>query len=155
MAQSKTEVQTSAPPELPKPNPALKPLDVMVGTWDLRGRETGPEGEITGRATFEWLEGGYFLVQRFDIDYIGDKIKGLEVIGYDPTKGGLASDIFDNMGNHLEYTYEVGDDTITIWAGPKGTETYFRGEFGPGRDSYKGRWVWPGGGYDVTATRVQ
>ena len=34
---------------LPAPNLALESLDVMVGTWDLQGHESGPEGEIHGR----------------------------------------------------------------------------------------------------------
>jgi hypothetical protein len=40
----------------PQPNPDLKSLDIMdimVGTWDLKGRESGPYGEIRGRPTFE------------------------------------------------------------------------------------------------------
>ena len=60
----------------PEPNPALESLDVMAGTWNLKGRESGPDGEIHGQVTFEWMEGGFFLVQRVDIDHIGQKIKG-------------------------------------------------------------------------------
>jgi hypothetical protein len=37
----------------PQPNPDLKSLDIMVGTWDLKGRESGPYGEIRGRLNFE------------------------------------------------------------------------------------------------------
>ena len=60
----------------PQPNPALESLDVLVGTWDLKGRESGPDGEISGRLTFEWMEGGFYLVQRVDIDYAGREITG-------------------------------------------------------------------------------
>ena len=67
----------------PQPNPALKSLDVMVGTWELKGRESGPDGDIHGRPTFEWMEGGFYLVQHVDIDYIGRRIVGTEYIGYD------------------------------------------------------------------------
>src|SRR3712207_8905773 len=69
--------------EPPGPNPALGSLEVMVGTWELRGRESGPEGEIHGRPTFEWMEGGFYLVQHVDIDHIGRRIVGTEYIGYD------------------------------------------------------------------------
>jgi hypothetical protein len=67
----------------PQPNHALKSLDVMVGAWELKGRESGPDGEIHGRPTLEWMEGGFYLVQRVDIDYIGRRIVGTEYIGYD------------------------------------------------------------------------
>ena len=62
----------------PQPNPALKSLDVMVGTWNLKGRESGPDGEIHGQVAFEWMEGGFYLLQRVDMDYLGRKITGTE-----------------------------------------------------------------------------
>ena len=62
--------------EPPGPNPALRSLDVMVGTWELKGRVSGPEGEIHGRPTFEWMEGGFYLVQHVEIDHIGRRIAG-------------------------------------------------------------------------------
>lgn len=60
----------------PRPNPALGSLDVIVGTCDLTGRESGPVGEIPGRVTLEWMEGGFFLVQRVDVDYVERRIAG-------------------------------------------------------------------------------
>jgi hypothetical protein len=49
--------------QAPEPNPALESLDVMVGTWELKGRESGSDGEIGGQPTFEWMEVGFYLVQ--------------------------------------------------------------------------------------------
>ena len=82
----------------PQPNPALKSLDVMVGAWELKGRESGPDGEIHGRPTFEWMEGGFYLVQHVDIDYIGRRIVGTEYIGYDEENDNLRSYFFSNEG---------------------------------------------------------
>ncbi len=81
-----------------QPNPALKSLDVMVGSWDLKGRESGPDGEIQGRVAFEWMEGGFYLVQRVDIDHAGQQIKGVEYIGYDDSDNTLKSSLFTNTG---------------------------------------------------------
>jgi hypothetical protein len=98
----------------PEPNPALESLDVMVGTWELRGRESGPDGEIHGRPTFEWMEGGFYLVQLIDIDYSGRRIVGTEYIGYDQENDNLRSYFFSNEGPGpfgrvaLEYVWEVG-----------------------------------------------
>ena len=100
----------------PQPNPALNSLDVMVGTWELKGLESGPVGEIHGRPTFEWMEGGFYLVQHVDIDYIGRRIVGTEYIGYDEEHDNLRSYFFSNEGPGpfgrvaLEYVWEVGDD---------------------------------------------
>ncbi len=84
--------------EQPEPNPALERLNVMVGEWDLKGRESGPDGEIRGRVTFEWMEGGFYLVQRVDIDHIGQRITGVEYVGYDESNGTLKSYFFSNTG---------------------------------------------------------
>ncbi|HIH02525.1 MAG TPA: hypothetical protein HA263_01305 [Methanoregulaceae archaeon] len=148
----------SGPKRQPAPNPALRRLDVLVGTWILRGREASG-GEIRGTLAFEWMEGGYFLVQHVDIDHAGQRVKGIEVIGYSRDwEGGAPPDctshFFDTMGNHFEYVYEVGDETITIWGGYVGSPAAFRGRFGEDRATITGRWDWPGGGYDAVMTRT-
>ncbi|GAA1523574.1 hypothetical protein GCM10009678_00900 [Actinomadura kijaniata] len=46
--------------ETPTPDPALRRLDFLVGSWDVKGSTIegpmGPAGET------EWMEGGFFLV---------------------------------------------------------------------------------------------
>jgi hypothetical protein len=59
----------------PKPNLDLKSLEKLVGTWKV-------SGGIKGTNTYEWMEGGFFLVQRFDFDHDGREIKGVEIIGH-------------------------------------------------------------------------
>lgn len=145
----------------PTPSPALRALDVMLGTWDLRGRDLVTDGEIRGRLRFEWLEGGFYLVQHVEIDYVGRKIKGTEYVGYDRESQQLRSYFFSNDGPSpfggvaLEYVWEVDDDTITIWGGYVGSPAKFQGRFDPDRNSGFGRWEWPGGGYEATMTRVR
>ena len=46
MAHDNDTENAQAHDEAPQPNPALKSLDIMVGTWNLKGCESGPEGEI-------------------------------------------------------------------------------------------------------------
>ena|SRR5215216_1031341 len=144
----------------PQPNPALKSLDVMVGTWNLKGRESGPGGEIHGQVAFEWMEGGFYLLQRVDMDYLGRKITGTEYIGYDASNDTLESSFFSNEepgpfgGVALEYVWEVGEDTLTIWGGYVGSPASFKGNFSDDRSTVVGRWEWPGGGYEATMTRA-
>jgi hypothetical protein len=72
-------------PQAPAPDPALKQLDRFVGTWDMQGRTLDSDVDnVSGRTTFEWLPGGFFLQQRIQLDFAGFPIEGLEVIGYDP-----------------------------------------------------------------------
>ena len=65
----------------PGPNPDLKGLDRLVGTWEMSG---GAQGKVS----FEWIEGGFFLIQRVDLEQYGQRIKGLEIIGHERPFGG-------------------------------------------------------------------
>ena len=42
----------------------------LVGTWEM-------SGEVSGTVTYEWMEGGFFLIQRVDLEQYGQRIKGL------------------------------------------------------------------------------
>jgi hypothetical protein len=144
----------------PEPNAALKNLDVMVGVWDLAGVEAGTNGEINGRLRFAWMDGGFYLVQHVEVDYAGREVSGVEYIGYDEASGSLRSYFFSNEGPGpfggvaIEYVWEVGDGTLTIWGGEIGSPANFKGAFSADRNTISGRWEWPGGGYSATLTRA-
>jgi hypothetical protein len=137
----------------PVPNPDLEGLNRLVGTWNVTG---GAEGT----ATYEWMDGGFFLVQTVDLQQYGLTIKGIEVIGHEQTFGAepgedIRSRFYDNMGNTLDYVYELEGDTLTIWGGEKGSPAYYKGEFSEDGTSVTGAWVYPGGGgYDSIMTRA-
>jgi hypothetical protein len=42
-----------------------------------------------------------------------------------------------------------------IWAGEKGSPAYARGKFSEDGNTGSGEWVYPGGGYKFTMTRVE
>src|SRR5437868_13949855 len=75
-----TNTSTQTQQQTPTPNPALKSLDKLVGTWNVS--DPSGKGEINGQVSFEWMEGGFFLIQRVDLDHTGHKIKALEILGY-------------------------------------------------------------------------
>ena len=136
----------------PEPQPDLKRLDRLVGTWDVSG---GAQGTIT----YEWMDGGFFLFQHVDLEQQGQKITGIEIIGHErPFEAEPSEDIksrfYDSLGNTLDYVYELAGDTLTIWAGETGSPAYFRGEFSDDGTTLDGEWVYPGGGgYESTMTR--
>jgi hypothetical protein len=146
--------------EPPEPNAALKRLDVMVGRWDLGGREAGSDGDVNGRLSFEWMDGGFYLVQQVEVDYAGRKVDGVEYVGYDEASESLRSYFFSNEGPGpfggiaIEYVWEVDDTTLTIWGGEVGSPANFKGTFSDDRKMISGRWEWPGGGYSATLTRA-
>jgi hypothetical protein len=58
-------------PELPRPNPALRRLDRLVGRWSMEGNLVdSDEKNIKGETAFRWLPGGFFLEQRVQIDFV-------------------------------------------------------------------------------------
>jgi hypothetical protein len=145
----------SYPPTLRQPHPELRCLDRLVGTWILDGHEIGSDVEIHGQVTFEWLDGGFFLIRRVDLDYAGQQIKGLEVIGYEAIREAFTSHYFENTGNTFDYVWEVGDESLTVWTGYVGSSVFFRGTFSTDASAIHGCWEWPGGGYEETLTRVK
>ena len=140
--------------DVAKPHPALNVLEIMVGTWDLQGRDFTTNEEIRGQSTFEWLEGGFFLVHRFRFDYAGRKFTGIEYIGYDPKSGHLKTHVFsNNEPDPLEYTWEVTEDTFTNWFGDIGASNRYKGKFSEDHNTLSGQWEWPAGGYEAVMTR--
>lgn len=132
----------------------------MVGTWHVDGRESGSGAEVRGHVTFNWLDGGQFLVQRVDIDYAGLRITGTEYVGCDVESDSLRSYFFSDEGPGLfggvalDCVWEVDGSSVTIWGGPVGSPASFRGSFSDDRTKLTGRWEWPGGGYETTMTRA-
>jgi hypothetical protein len=145
----------------PGPDPALKRLDRFVGTWEARGRTLdSPEDNVSGRLTFEWLPGGFFLQQHVELNFAGYEVKGLEVIGYDPATGKFPSTVSSNLvGFPIPYEYDLQDDRVTIRTEFAGGATY-TGAFGEDGNSGSGGWrpdegAGPGNiAYDITLTRV-
>jgi hypothetical protein len=45
------------------PNPALQPLAALIGDWHTTGKHPAVrEKTLHGKASFEWMEGGAFLL---------------------------------------------------------------------------------------------
>jgi hypothetical protein len=67
----------------PKPSFALEHLNALVGEWTMEGTvPSDPPLAVDGRAAFEWLTGGSFLVQRWDVAH-PDFPDGIAIIGSD------------------------------------------------------------------------
>ncbi len=140
-----------------EPDAELKRFDVMVGTWDVEG---GPGGS-SGRFTIEWLEGGHFLIAHIDLLQGDVPVKGIEIIGRERKVGAesaspaITSRFYDTLGNTFDYTWELGEGTLTLWTGAKGSPVSYRGTFSADGNTVTGAWKWPGGGYDWTLRRVR
>jgi hypothetical protein len=143
---------TESPMPEARPHPDLDGLHRLVGTWRL-------SGEAQGTIEYEWAEGGFFLLQHVDIVHDGKRISGIEIIGRQYRLVGepsaeIASRFYSYLdGLTLDYTYELWDDTLTIWFGDRESSHYYRAVISPDGNTMVGAWQWPGGGYRVTAKR--
>ena len=148
MAEENNEAQGHQQPVEPAPD--LRALDRLVGTWEL-------SGDVGGTVTYEWMEGGFFLIQHVDL---GPEAKGMEVIGHERPFGAepsadIKSRFYGNTGDTLDYTYELKGDTLTIWFGERGSPAYYEGIRARTASTLTGAWHYPGGGgYEAISTRV-
>lgn len=133
--------------------PGMKALDRMVGTWKI-------SGGASGTATFEWMDGGYFLMQHSAMEFQDRVHKALDIIGYvkgaeaEESEPNITSRSYTDAGHTSDYTYELIDDTLIIWSGSKGSTTFSKSTFSEDGNTLIGAWEWPGGGYQYVMTRV-
>ena len=69
-----TTVGPTAPEAAWRADPEVQALDRLTGWWQV-------SGGATGRVAFERMNGGFFLVQRVDLEQFGQPVTGVEVIG--------------------------------------------------------------------------
>jgi hypothetical protein len=118
-------------------------------------------GGVAGQIRYEWMENGFFLIQHVNLDHDGNVNRGIEIIGHERGFGAtepsedIKSRFYGCMGETFDYVYELEGDTLTIWGGEKGSPAYYKGKFSDDGSTLTGAWVWPGAGYESTATRVK
>jgi uncharacterized protein DUF1579 len=159
-----TSTEDQANRGLPQPDPALRRLDKLVGTWSMRGHLIGSDEEnIIGQNTFQWLEGGFFLQQDVELDFAGMiQIRSRELIGYDAETKAFPSHVYSNLSPApLPYKWDVQGDALTISVKYGLLDATFTGLFGVDGRSFSGGWR-PNPGadasinipYDIGGTRL-
>jgi hypothetical protein len=144
--------ETQGAAEAATPNPGLRALDKLVGRWKV-------SGEAAGDLSYEWMDGGFFLIARGNFEQGGQRTRHVEIIGYDREVGATPSNVmtsrlYTNRGDTLSYTHEVDDKGVTTWFGAKGSPSSFKARW-IDDDTLTGAWEWPGGGYKLTLSRAK
>ena len=96
------------------PDPRLEPFEVLIGTWDIEATHPLFDGVVRGWITYEWLDGGHFLIQRSHNDHelFPDAIC---VIGAPETGDGLLMEYFDSRGVRRTYETAIEDGVLRVW----------------------------------------
>jgi hypothetical protein len=99
------------------PAEALKRLNVLVGTWDMRGRTMGAGADdIQAWSTFAWLPGGHFMTVTGEVTVQDFHVQSMEVIGYDAENDAFTSWVFSNLSDEVShYGWNVVGDVVTHW----------------------------------------
>ncbi|TCD12054.1 hypothetical protein EZ449_03255 [Pedobacter frigidisoli] len=93
----------------------LQLLAPYIGVWKTQGT-TGNGDLLSGTDIYEWVEGGFFLLHKVDVELNGKEIKSLEITHYDELEDVFRSQSFDDEGNISISTLKIYDDIILIFS---------------------------------------
>ncbi|HSL31731.1 MAG TPA: hypothetical protein VK900_21190 [Anaerolineales bacterium] len=147
-----------------KSNPALDELAPLIGAWNIditsMSFNPDPAAVVKGRSTFEWLEGGAFLMQHSEIS-ASDFPRSTAVIGADDEAGIYRMLYYDSRGVTRIYRMTFSGGIWTLWRDFPGFHQRFHGTFGEEGKIITAYWEKSGDGsnwekdFDLTYTKVR
>lgn len=97
------------------PNPALQSFSVLVGEWKTLGTHPlVPNIKLHGHSTFEWIEGGAFLMWCSQIDEEGFPT-GIAIFGSDDVTGEYFMMYFDERKVSRKYEVSFQERVLKWW----------------------------------------
>jgi hypothetical protein len=103
------------------PRAKLEPFQALIGEWTIEMTHPPVEDTVVrGRATYEWLEGDRFLIQRA-VNEHPDFPDSLCVIGVIEGENDLSMQYFDSRGVHR--VYAIGFDGRELTLGRPGVRS--------------------------------
>jgi hypothetical protein len=138
----------------------LRALEPLLGEWTLQaGPPDGPPWPGGGRMSFELIEEGALLLQRWSID-LPEAPDGVAVIGFDAEKERYVQLYTDERGVHRIYEMSFAGGEWRLWRdGDQPFPQRFTGRLAEDGQSIAGRWEKQEDGewsvdFDMTYTRV-
>ena len=96
------------------PRAKLEPFQALIGEWTIEmTHRMLPDTVVRGRATYEWLEGGRFLIQH-SVNEHPDIPDSLSVIGVMEGENELSMQYFDSRGVHRVYSIGFDGTELTL-----------------------------------------
>ena len=97
------------------PNPGLAAFTPFIGTWATVGHHPMVPGvTFHGRTTFDWHEGGAFVVMRSEIDE-PDIPSGIAIFGSDDQAETLSMLYFDERAVARRYEAKMQPQALRWW----------------------------------------
>lgn len=116
---------------------ALEPFDALIGTWATEATHPLFDAVVAGSTTFDWLEGGHFLVQRSHNDH-EQFPDAITVTGAPEAGDGLVMEYFDSRGVRRTYGVSLDDGVLRIWRDDPAFAQRFSATLG--HDTFDGLW---------------
>jgi len=125
------------PIDMTEPDLIPEPFGALIGTWVTEATHPELDAVVPGTTTFEWLEGGHFLIQRSRNDH---KLfpDAISVIGAPEADDGLVMEYFDSRGVRRTYGVSLEDGVLRIWRDHPGFDQRFAATLGHG--AFEGQW---------------
>jgi hypothetical protein len=98
----------------PDRNPAMEPFEALVGTWTTEAKHAAMDETVNGSTTYEWLEGGHYLIQRSNAEHPLFPT-GIFIFGAPEDGEGLKAEYFDSRGVRRTYDVTFEDGVLRIW----------------------------------------
>jgi hypothetical protein len=95
-------------------DPALEPFEALIGTWVTEATHPQFDAVVPGRHTYEWAEGGHFIVLRSHNEH-EQFPDAISVIGAPEHGGGLVMEYFDSRGVRRTYGISLEDGVLRLW----------------------------------------
>ncbi|HST06127.1 MAG TPA: hypothetical protein VLQ48_15540 [Chloroflexia bacterium] len=118
--------------EASRPNPALEPFSVLIGSWNTSGTHGLFPGTILhGHASIEWLENGAFLLMRSHID--DPRFPSTTaIIGSDDSEAKYYMLTFDERGVSRMHEVTLHNNVWKWWRNAPGFLQRYEGIIGDG-----------------------
>ena len=96
-------------------NPLLEPFGVLIGKWETTGSHPYLPGKVLhGRTSFQWIEGGAFLMMRSENEE-GEIPSGIAIFGSDDAAGEIFMLYFDERKVSRKYEVSFQDKVLKWW----------------------------------------
>ncbi|QLD89607.1 hypothetical protein HWV07_11425 [Natronomonas salina] len=129
-------------------NPVLGRLDALVGEWEMQ-MSIGEQTLSGGRATFEWIEDGAFLVYRGEAEETSElaaelgensPLPTVSIIGVDDATEQFTMLYSDARGVFRVYEMTLNSGEWELWRDAQGFAQRFTGTFSDDGDTITGTW---------------
>jgi len=118
----------------------LKPFEALIGDWSIELTHPAFEDEVVrGRTSYEWMEGGRFLIQRAANEH-PDFPDSLCVIGLMEGDEDLSMQYFDSRGVHRIYEIAFDGRRLTLVRDAPGFAQRAVATLSEDRSILDGRW---------------